>query len=108
MECIPKQPKEVELPLAIQTIVHETESMVRKNFGERTENEISQVLPEISEPRTTAVNIPSIVISKDIPDLNWHISFMALTKKRILHSHLIQILLKTGSTSPSFRHLQNL
>lgn len=108
VECFPEQPQEVELPLAMQMIVHETESMVRKNVGERTENEGSQVLPEISEPRITAVNIPSIVISEDISDPNWHISFMALTKKRILHSHLIQILLKTGSTSPSLRYLQNL
>ncbi len=70
LERIPKQPQEVELPLAIQTIVHETESIVRKNVGERTENERSQVLPEIFEPKTTAVNIPSIVIPEDIPDPN--------------------------------------
>lgn len=108
VERIPKQSQEVELPLAMQTIVHETESIVRKNVGERTENEGSQVLLEISEPRTTAGNIPSIVIPEDIPDPNWHISFIALTKKRILHSHLTQILLKTGSTSPSLRYLQNL
>ncbi len=108
MERIPKQPQEVTLRLAIQTIFHETESMVRKNVGKRTENERSQVLPEMSEPRTTAVNIPSIVIPEDIPDLNWHISFMALTKKRILHFHLTEILLNTWSTSPSLRYLQNL
>ncbi len=108
VERIPKQPQKVELPLAIQTIVHETESMVRKNVGERTENERSQVVLEISEPRTTAVNIPSIVIPEDIPDPNWHISFMALIKKRILHFYLTRILLKTGSTSPSLRYLQNL
>ena len=33
---------------------------------------------------------------------------MALTKKKILHSHLTQILLKTGSTFPLLRYLQNL
>ena len=92
----------------MQTIVHETESMVRNNVGERTENKRSQVLPGISELRTTAVNIPSIVIPEDIPDPNWHISFLALTKKRIFHSHLTQILLKTGSTSFSLRYLQSL
>ncbi len=82
--------------------------MVIKNVGERTENGRSQVLPKISEPRTTAVNISSIVIPEDIPDPNWHISFMALTKKRVLHSHFTQILLKTASTSPSLRYLQSL
>ena len=107
MKRISKQPQEVELPLSIQTIVHEIDPIVRKNFGERTENERYQVLHEISEPRTTAVNIPSIVIPEDMTDPNWHISFMALTKKRIPHSHLTQILLKTWSTSPSFRSLQN-
>ena len=108
VKCIPEQPQEEELPLAMQIIVYETELMVRKNVGKRTENEKSQVLPEISELGTTAVNISSIVISEDIPDPNWHISFMVLTKKRILHSYLTQILLKTGSTSPLLRYLQNL
>ena len=88
MDCIPEQPQEGELPLAMQIIVHETESIVRKNVDKKTENEKSQVLLEISELGTTAVNIPFIVILEDIPDPNWHITFMALTKKRILYFHL--------------------
>lgn len=44
--------------------------MVKKNVDERTENEKSWVVLEISKYGTTAVNIPSIVISEDIPDLN--------------------------------------
>lgn len=62
VERILENSQEVELPLSMQTIVHETELMVRRNVSERTENEGSQVLPEISEPRTTAVKIPSLVI----------------------------------------------
>ena len=54
----------------MQIIVHETESIVRKNVGERIENKKFQVLPEISELGTKAVNIPSIVIPEDIPDPN--------------------------------------
>lgn len=42
--------------------------MVRRNVGERIENERSQVFPEIYEPSTTAVNIPSLIIHKDIAD----------------------------------------
>ena len=79
--------------------------MVKKNVSERTENEKSQVLTKISEPRTKAVNILSVMIPEDIPDPNWHISFMGLTKKKILHSHLTQILLKTESTSLLFKYL---
>lgn len=92
----------------MQIIVHETESIIRKNVGERTENKKFQVLPKISELEATAINISSIMISEDISDLNWHISFIALTKKRILHFYLTQILWKTGSTSLLLRYLQNL
>lgn len=92
----------------MQIIIQETESMVRKNGSERTENEKFQVLPEIFELWTTVVNIFSIVIFEYIPNLNWHISFMTLTKNRILYSHLTRILLKTRSTFPLLRYLQNL
>lgn len=92
----------------MQIIVHETKSMVRQNVGEKTENEKSQVFSEISEFGISVINIPSIMIPEDIPDPNYHISFMALTKKRKLYSHLTQILLKTGLTSLSLRYLQNL
>lgn len=43
--------------------------MVRKNDGKRIENEKFRVLLEISELGTTAINIPFIVFSEDIPDL---------------------------------------
>lgn len=72
----------------MKTIVYETESMVRRTVGERTENKRSQVLPKIFEPNTTIVNIFFLVVYKDIVDPNWHISFMTLTKKGIQYYSL--------------------
>lgn len=84
--------QQLKLLLPIQTIVYETEAIVRKNVGKKTENERFQVLSQISESNTTSVNILFLVIHEDIADPNWHISFIILTKKGIQHFGLTLIL----------------
>ena len=62
----------------------------------------------ISEIIRIAVNIPSFLSSEDDTDPNWHISFITIIEKSLLHSHSAIILPKTLPTSQAFEYLKSL
>lgn len=66
-------PEKVQVELQTSSFfahIHSTEIMVRKNNNDGDKNKEFYSLSQISEPITTAVNIPSTFSSEDVADPN--------------------------------------